>query len=52
VIRPFEEKYPNSGVALHWIAKVYAILEDEAETVKWLERSAGPARVAVFWRLR
>jgi hypothetical protein len=40
VIRPFEEKYPDSGVALQWIAKVYAVLGDEAETVKWLERSA------------
>jgi len=40
LIRPFEEKYPNSGVALQWIALVYAFLGDEANTVKWLERSA------------
>jgi TolB-like protein/Tfp pilus assembly protein PilF len=40
LIRPFEEKYPNPGVAMQWFALVYAILGDEANTVKWLERSA------------
>lgn len=38
--RPYEEKYPDAGVALQWIAKVYALLGDEENTVKWLERSA------------
>ncbi len=40
IIRPYEERYPNSGVALQWIAKVYALVGDEPNTVKWLERSA------------
>jgi tetratricopeptide (TPR) repeat protein len=40
LIRPFEEKYPNPGVALQWLALVYAFMGDEANTVKWLERSA------------
>lgn len=39
-IRPYEERYPNSGVALQWIAKVYALMGDEPNTVKWLQRSA------------
>jgi tetratricopeptide (TPR) repeat protein len=40
LIRPFEEKYPNPGVALQWFALVYAFMGDEPNTVKWLERSA------------
>jgi predicted Zn-dependent protease len=40
LIRPFEEKYPNPGVALQWFALVYAFMGDESNTVKWLERSA------------
>jgi serine/threonine-protein kinase len=40
LIRPYEEKYPDSGVALQWIAKVHAMVGDEPNTVKWLERSA------------
>ncbi len=39
LIRPYEERYPNCGVALQWIAKVYAMLGDEPNTIKWLERS-------------
>ncbi len=40
LIRPYEEKYPNTGVALQWIAKVYAMVGDEPNTIKWMERSA------------
>lgn len=40
LIRPFEEKYPNPGVAMQWFSLVYAALGDEPNTVKWLERSA------------
>jgi hypothetical protein len=36
LIRPYEEKYPNPGVAMQWFALVYGALGD----VKWLERSA------------
>ena len=40
LIRPFEEKYPNTGVPFQGFALVYAFLGDEASTVKWLNRSA------------
>jgi TolB-like protein/Tfp pilus assembly protein PilF len=40
LIRPFEEKYPNPGVAIQWLALVYAFMGDEANTIHWLERSA------------
>jgi TolB-like protein/Tfp pilus assembly protein PilF len=40
LMRPFEGKYPNPGVALEWFALVYGILGDEPNTVKWLQRSA------------
>ncbi len=40
LIRPFEDKYPNPGVAMQWFALVYAFLGDEPNTVKWLGRSA------------
>jgi tetratricopeptide (TPR) repeat protein len=40
LIRPFEEKYPNTGVSMQWVASVYAFMGDEPNTVKWLERSA------------
>jgi tetratricopeptide (TPR) repeat protein len=40
LIRPFEEKYPNPGAAMQWFALVYALLDDEPNTVKWLNRSA------------
>jgi hypothetical protein len=40
LLRPFEEKYPNSGVALEWFALAYAYMGDQANTVKWLTRSA------------
>ncbi|HEX4229224.1 MAG TPA: hypothetical protein VHZ07_11175 [Bryobacteraceae bacterium] len=39
LIRPFEEKYQNSGVAMEWFALVYAFMGDEPNTVKWLQRS-------------
>jgi eukaryotic-like serine/threonine-protein kinase len=40
LIRPYEEKYPNPGVPMQWFALVYALMGDEPNTVKWLERSA------------
>jgi tetratricopeptide (TPR) repeat protein len=40
LIRPFEEKYPNTGVSIQWVATVYAFMGDEPNTVKWLGRSA------------
>jgi serine/threonine-protein kinase len=40
LIRPLEEKYPNPGVSMQWLALVYAFLNDEPNTVKWLQRSA------------
>jgi hypothetical protein len=40
LIRPFEAKYPNPGVAIQWFALVYGAMGDEPNTVKWLERSA------------
>lgn len=40
LLRPYEEKYPNPGVAMQWIALVYAFMGDEPNTVKWLGRSA------------
>jgi TolB-like protein/predicted Zn-dependent protease len=39
-MRPFEDKYPNPGVAMQWFALIYAMLDDEPNTVKWLNRSA------------
>jgi len=38
--RPFEEKYPDPGVSMAWFAAVYAFMGDEANSLKWLERSA------------
>ena len=40
LIRPFEDKYPHPGVGLQWFALVYALMGDERNTMKWLERSA------------
>jgi predicted Zn-dependent protease len=40
LIHPYEEEYPNSGVSMQWFALVYALLGDEPNTVKWLQRSA------------
>jgi hypothetical protein len=40
LIRPFEEKYPNTGVSMAWFALVYGFMGDEPNTIKWLERSA------------
>jgi serine/threonine protein kinase len=40
LIRPFLEKYPNPGVGLQWFALVYALMGDEENAMKWLERSA------------
>jgi TolB-like protein/Flp pilus assembly protein TadD len=38
--RPYEDKYPNAGIPLQWIAMAYAALDDEPNTVKWLNRAA------------
>ncbi len=38
--RPFEEKFPNQGVPAQWFALFYACMGDQANTLKWLERSA------------
>ena len=40
LMHPYEEKYPNPGVALQWFALAYGSMGDEPNTVKWLERSA------------
>jgi serine/threonine-protein kinase len=40
LIHPYEEEHPNSGVSMQWFALVYALLGDEPNTVKWLQRSA------------
>jgi tetratricopeptide (TPR) repeat protein len=40
LMRPYEEKYPNPGVPLQWFALAYGAMNDESNTVKWLERSA------------
>ena len=40
LIHPYEERYPNSGVAAQGFALVYAHLGDLPNTVKWLQRSA------------
>lgn len=40
LIRPYEEKYPNPGIAMQWLALVYGFMGDEPNTVKWLQRSA------------
>jgi predicted Zn-dependent protease len=40
LMRPYEVKYPNPGVTLQWFALAYASMNDEPNTVKWLERSA------------
>jgi len=39
LIRPFEEGYPNPGIAMEWIALVYGFMGDEPNAVKWLGRS-------------
>jgi len=40
LMQPFEAQYPNTAVTMQWFALVYAFLGDEADTVKWLDRSA------------
>jgi len=40
LIRPYEEKYPDTGVSMQWFALVYAFMGDQPSTMKWLERSA------------
>jgi tetratricopeptide (TPR) repeat protein len=48
LIRPFEEQYPHPGVALEWFARVYSLLGDEPNTVKWLARSADMREFQAF----
>jgi TolB-like protein/tetratricopeptide (TPR) repeat protein len=40
LLRPLEDKYPETGIPMQWIALAYASMDDEPNTVKWLERSA------------
>jgi hypothetical protein len=40
LVHPIEERYPKPGPPLYWFSLVYAFLGDEANTLKWLERSA------------
>lgn len=40
LIRPLEQQYTNGEVALQGLAQVYGWLNDEANAVKWLDRSA------------
>jgi TolB-like protein/Tfp pilus assembly protein PilF len=44
LMRPFEEEALKPGaapnVAMEWLALAYAFMDDEPNTVKWLERSA------------
>jgi adenylate cyclase len=40
LIRPFEEKFPSPGIAMEWLALVYAFMGDQPNTLKWLQRSA------------
>jgi serine/threonine-protein kinase len=40
LLRPYEEKYPNPDLSSHWFALAYAFMGDEANAMKWLERSA------------
>jgi len=40
LVRSLEDKYPNPGVAMYYFANFYALLDDQASTLKWLERSA------------
>lgn len=40
LLRPLIEKYPNTLVAAQQIAQAYGFMGDEANALKWLERSA------------
>jgi serine/threonine-protein kinase len=40
LLRPYEEKYPNPDISMHWFALAYALMGDEANAMKWMERSA------------
>jgi tetratricopeptide (TPR) repeat protein len=40
LIAPYEAKYPDLTIPTQWFALVYALMGDEADTVKWLERAA------------
>jgi serine/threonine protein kinase/Tfp pilus assembly protein PilF len=39
ILRPFEQNYKNGDIPMFQFALVYAALDDEPSTVKWLERS-------------
>jgi TolB-like protein/Tfp pilus assembly protein PilF len=56
LLAPLEQNYRENRIFMSWIAGVYAAMDDEANTVKWLERSMdareGPAmyiHVAPIW---
>jgi serine/threonine protein kinase/Flp pilus assembly protein TadD len=38
-IGPLEQNYQDGHLVLTWAAEVYALLDDEPSTVKWLERA-------------
>ena len=40
LLRPYEEKYSNPGISMHWFALAYALMGDEGNAMKWMERSA------------
>jgi TolB-like protein len=48
LIRPFEERYQTGVIPMAGFAAFYACLGDEANTVKWLERSADAHEWAVL----
>jgi len=39
ILRPMEENYENGDIPMFQFALIYADLDDEPNTVKWLERS-------------
>ena len=39
ILRPLEQNYQNGDIPLFQFACVYAVLGDEPNAVKWLERS-------------
>jgi serine/threonine-protein kinase len=49
LIRPFEEKYPNPGVPMYWIASVYGAMSDEPNALIWLQRSADQHEIQVLF---
>ena len=40
LLAPYEARYPDLSIPVQWFALTYAFMGDEANSVKWLERSA------------